>query len=147
MAVLYVNPGLSALLPFNLMAICQETALIFPSVVRNFCILSGQTKFSIFSLKHHSTIFFLLISSISLLPYCCAVFDSVSIVFTLSVSISKMTNSSPNGFLSSTFFLTKLTYLCTPFTQQPPILWPLYRSTCLQCFDAVGWAAGRASGL
>ena len=26
------------------------------------------------------------------------------------------------------------------------ILLPLY-CTCLQCFDAVGWAAGRASGL
>ena len=24
------------------------------------------------------------------------------------------------------------------------VLQPLYRSTCLQCFDAVGWAAGRA---
>ena len=22
-----------------------------------------------------------------------------------------------------------------------------YRGICLQCFDAVGWAAGRASGL
>jgi len=24
---------------------------------------------------------------------------------------------------------------------------PLLRAKCLQCFDAVGWAAGRASGL
>ena len=23
----------------------------------------------------------------------------------------------------------------------------IYRTICLQCFDAVGWAAGRASGL
>jgi len=29
-----------------------------------------------------------------------------------------------------------------------PIFRPItYSSLCLQCFDAVGWAAGRASGL
>jgi len=25
--------------------------------------------------------------------------------------------------------------------------WPIATDVCLQCFDAVGWAAGRASGL
>jgi len=32
-------------------------------------------------------------------------------------------------------------------TTTTTILQPLYRTTCLQCFDAVSWATGRASGL
>ena len=31
--------------------------------------------------------------------------------------------------------------VCLPCSMQSP------RCSCLQCFDAVGWAAGRASGL
>jgi len=32
-------------------------------------------------------------------------------------------------------------------TQIINILQYVYTTVCLQCFDAVGWAAGRASGL
>ena len=55
-----------------------------------------------------------------------------------------------NGMALALYFTALFTY--PRHQSQPVIIWFKYETLsahqfCLQCFDAVGWAAGRASGL
>ena len=49
----------------------------------------------------------------------------------------------PGNTDTVTFYVFSI--IVTP-TNSPTVLMAIFQQ-CLQCFDAVGWAAGRASGL
>ena len=46
-----------------------------------------------------------------------------------------------------TVLLNTLVASVMTITNLLPMMTGVHRSTCLQCFDAVGWVTGRASGL